>query len=221
MATNVIQAVQGDYLPDLPYTLTDEASGVAIDLTGASGVTAELFVDTSTRQLVAGWPRTCAITAPATGGNITIPMQSGDTAAAGTFDFEFTIAWTGGRTQTTVVRALFQVQSNPNLSSVAVGVSAPVPLIELTTANAVYVMTSANGSVWVEAPNVTVILPPPAILAGRRFSIGNLNQTSTLVKTPSAGATLNGQDYSITGLQLGGAYDSLDVETDGTVYRIV
>ena len=222
----------------LPTQIPIQNAGATYPLTAVNQVTAQLV-----QNGVNVWTseRICTID-DIQSGIVQVNWVASDFANAGSYQLYLRVYWNTSANVQTLPPASLRIQNFPHLTSIpqaapgdtpadatvhnltvtgtTIGVGA-TPVVELTTANAIYAITSANGSVWVEAPNVTVLLPAPATLSGRRFSIGNINQTSTIVKTPSAGATLNGVDYSTTGLQLGGAYDSLDVETDGTVYRIV
>jgi hypothetical protein len=113
MTTADLHIKQGDTLPDLVATLTDEHGG-AIDLTNATSVT--FIMRQEGRNAVVS--HTATITTPAQG-KVTYAWQDGDTDIAGIFQAVFEILFSGGAILTVPTDGFITIEITDDISAIS------------------------------------------------------------------------------------------------------
>lgn len=106
--SDIIKLVQGDTLPTVTVTITDEFTGVAVDLTGAT-VALKFRAQGSTTVLST---LSCILVGPAAGIiSFTFPAPALD-VAAGLYEGEIQITFAGGAIQTVFDPLKFRVRED-------------------------------------------------------------------------------------------------------------
>jgi|TARA_R110001599_G_scaffold250548_1_gene450413 hypothetical protein len=109
LSTPRIELVSSDTGPQLQFTVTDQLTGVAVDLTNAV-VTMHFRAVGSTTNL---FSRTCAVTAPATNGIAVLAWQSTDLdRAAGDYEGELEVVSADNTRQTVYDTIQFRLRED-------------------------------------------------------------------------------------------------------------